>query len=75
MSDSNLLHTELTSSEIAALHDVARQRAIRLRSEAIADAAARVGRVLQEAQERLRRRMRTVIAGRGEPRRGRAQTV
>ena len=75
MSDSNLSHPQLTSSEIAALHDAARQRAIRLRSEAIADAAAGFGRVLEEAQERWRRRLRVLIARRGEPRRGPAQTV
>ena len=75
MSDSNLSHPQLTSSEIAALHDAARQRAIRLRSEAIADAATGVAHVLEAAQERLRRRLRLLTAGRGEPRRGPAQTV
>jgi hypothetical protein len=75
MSDSNLSHPQLTSSEIAALHDAARRRAIRLRNEAIADAAGRVGRVLEEAQGRFRRHLRLLISGRREPRCGRPQTV
>ena len=75
MSDSNLRRPKPTSSEIAALHDAARRRAVRMRNEAIADACAWLVRALAHARVGSLRRLRSLLAGRVAPRRGRPQTV
>lgn len=75
MSDSNPRRTAPTPSEIAALHDAARRRAVRMRNEAIADACSWLRRALARQRARVWRRLRSLPAGGVAPRRGRPQTV